>query len=211
MEITRVPPNIAAWDVDVVSQPSDRDLLLLIAQGDKAAFRLLLARHKVRVYRHALRLVNHGATAEDIVSQVFFEVWRCAAGFEGRSQVSTWLLGIARNLALKTLRQRSTESLDERIARRIEDSGDDPETALQKTQQSAMIARCLSELSPSHREIIDLVYFHGKSINDLVELLGIPRNTVKTRMFYARNAIAKRLKGLGIDRDRPWETYEPAK
>src|SRR5262249_11936687 len=102
------------------------------------------------------------------------------------------------------------ESLDDGIARRIEDEGDNPEIALQKTEQSAMIARCLNEISPIHREIIDLVYYRGKSINDLVEILGIPRNTVKTRMHYARNAIAKRRKELGIHRDQPWATYAPA-
>ena len=211
MEIAGALPNIATWDVDVLSQPSDRALLASMAQGDRTAVRLLFARHKVRVYRYALRLVSQEAAAEDIVSEVFFEAWRRAGTFEGRSQVSTWLLGIARNLALETLRRRSTEPLDERIARRIEDGADDPEVALQKTQQRAMIARCLMELSPIHREIIDLVYYHGKSINEIVQILGIPRNTVKTRMFYARNAIAERLKEFGIDRDHPWATYAPAK
>jgi len=62
-----------------------------------------------------------------------------------------------------------------------------------------MLARCLRQLSPIQREIIDLVYYHGKSINEIVEILDIPRNTVKTRMFCARNAIAKRLKEFGID------------
>ena len=73
MEITAVP-NLANWDVDVISQPSDRALLLAIAQEDKVAIRLLFARHKVRVFRYAFRLVNQEAAAEDIVSQVFFEV-----------------------------------------------------------------------------------------------------------------------------------------
>ena len=211
MEIAGALPNIATWDVDVLSQPSDRALLASMAQGDRTAVRLLFARHKVRVYRYALRLVSQEAAAEDIVSEVFFEAWRRAGTFEGRSQVSTWLLGIARNLALESLRRRSAEPLDDRLARRIEDGADDPEVALQKTQQSAMIARCLKEISPIHREIIDLVYYHGKSINEIVQILGIPRNTVKTRMYYARNAIAERLKELGIDRDRPWATYAPAK
>jgi RNA polymerase sigma-70 factor, ECF subfamily len=211
MEITAAPANLATWDVDVLSQPSDRALLASIAEGDKSAIRLLFERHKVRVYRYALRLVNHEPAAEDIVSEVFFEVWRRAATFEGRSKVSTWLLGITRNLALETMRRRSTEPLDDRLAGRIEDSADDPEVALQKNQQSVIIARCLQELSPIHREMIDLVYYHGKSINEVVQILGIPRNTVKTRMFYARNAIAKRLKELGFDRDRAWATYAPAK
>jgi RNA polymerase sigma-70 factor (ECF subfamily) len=90
------------------------------------------------------------------------------------------------------------------VAERIEDSADDPEAVLQKSQQSAMLARALRQLSPIQREIIDLVYYHGKSINEIAESLGIPRNTVKTRMFYARNAIAKRLKEFGIDSGVPY-------
>ena len=111
------------------------------------------------------------------------------------------------------LRRRSTESLEDGVAERIEDSADDPEALLQKSQQSAMLAHCLKQLSPIHREIIDLIYYRGKSINEIAEILGIPRNTVKTRMFYARNAIAKRLKGFGIDRDwaaTPRRSAKPA-
>ena len=80
-------------------------------------------------------------------------------------------------------------------------------------QQSAMLTHFLKQLSPIHREIIDLVYYRGKSINEIIEILGIPRNTVKTRMFYARNAIAKHLKEFGIDREwaaTPRRSIKPA-
>ena len=213
METTAALRSTSAWNVDVLSQPSDEALLQSVAQGDRRAIRVIFHRHRVRVYRFAMRLVDDPATADDIVSEVFFQVWRRAAAFEGRSQVSTWLLGITRNVSLMMLRRRSTESLEDGVAERIEDSADDPEAVLQKSQQSAMLARCLRQLSPIHREMIDLVYYHGKSINEIVEILGIPRNTVKTRMFYARNAIAKRLKEFGIDRERaatPRRSIKPA-
>ena len=199
MGISGTLSDVATWDVGVVSQPSDQALLESIAQGDKRAIRTLFARHRVRIYRFALRLLNDEAAADDVVSEVFLEVWRQAGKFEGRSQVSTWLLGIARNLALTMLRRRSTEELDDTVAERIEDSADDPETVMRKAQQSAILAHCLTQLSPAHREIIDLVYYHEKSINDVAEIIGIPRNTVKTRLFYARNEIAKLLKGSAVD------------
>jgi len=202
MQITAALRNAASWDVDVLSQPSDEALLESVSEGDKQAIRLLFARHKVRVYRFALRLVKDEAAADDIVSEVFFEVWRSASTFQGRSEVSTWLLGITRNVARAMLRRRSTEPLEDGMAECIEDDADDPETVLHKTQQSAMLARCLKQLSPIHREIVDLVYYHEKSINEVVEILRIPRNTVKTRMFYARNEIAKLLTELGVDRTR---------
>ncbi len=80
----------------------------------------------MRVYRFVLRFLNDEATAEDMVSEVFFDVWRQAERFERRSQVSTWLLAIARNKALSALRRRSTEELDEEVAEFIEDPADNP-------------------------------------------------------------------------------------
>ena len=63
-----------------------------------------------------------------------------------------------------------------------------------------LIRRCLSELSPEHAEIIDLVYYQEKSIKEIVEILGIPENTVKTRMFYARKRLAVLMTAQGVDR-----------
>jgi RNA polymerase sigma-70 factor (ECF subfamily) len=74
---------------------SSERLVERIAAGDKLAMQLLYARHHVRVYRFALRIVNDATTAEDLTSEVFLEVWKHAGRFEGRSQVSTWLLSIA--------------------------------------------------------------------------------------------------------------------
>jgi RNA polymerase sigma-70 factor (ECF subfamily) len=127
-------------------------------------------------------------------------VWRQADRFEGRSQVSTWLLAIARNKALSVLRRRSTEELDEEVAEFIEDPSDDPEVSMQKRQQATVLQACLTELSPAHREIIDLVYYHEKSIEEVAEIVGVPANTVKTRMFYARKRIGELMAARGLDR-----------
>ena len=84
---------------------SDEVLIRLIAKGDKDAIRLLYARHSVRVFRFLTRMTGNDATAEDIVSEVFTEVWRSAGRFEGRSQVTTWILGIARFKAMSAMRR----------------------------------------------------------------------------------------------------------
>ena len=84
----------------VVQDTSDETLVALIAGRDKQALQRLFGRHHVRVYRFALRFLNDEAAAEDTVSEVFIDVWRQAERFEGRSQVTTWLLAIARNKAL---------------------------------------------------------------------------------------------------------------
>lgn len=183
-----------------VQETSDEALVLSIAAGDKQALQVLFGRHNVRVYRFVLRFLNDEAAAEDLVSEVFFDVWRQANRFEARSQVSTWLLAIARNKALSALRRRSTEELDNEVAEFIEDPADSPEVTMQKKQRSSILAECLTQLSAAHREIIDLVYYHEKLIDEVAEIIGVPQNTVKTRMFYARKRIAELMNGKGLDR-----------
>jgi RNA polymerase sigma-70 factor (ECF subfamily) len=170
--------------------PSDDTLVKLIAGGDRDAMQTLFRRHNVRVYRFILRLVNDRSAAEDLTSEVFLDVWQQAGCFEERSQVSTWLLAIARNKALRTFRRRAPEVLDEEAIKFIEDPADNPEATLQGKQRSNLIREALMKLTPAHREAIDLVYYHEKSVAEAAAIIGIPENTVKTRMLYARKRMA---------------------
>ena len=182
---------------------SDEVLIGRIANGDRLAMQVLYARHHVRVFRFVVRLVRDEATAEDLISEVFLDVWRQAGRFEGRSAVSTWMLAIARFKALSALRRRPDQELDEETAGAIEDPSDDPAAVLEKKDQSALLRKCLTGLSAEHREIIDLVYYHEKSVEEVAQIVGIPENTVKTRMFYARKRLAELVKAAGIDRGWP--------
>jgi RNA polymerase sigma-70 factor (ECF subfamily) len=182
---------------------SDEVLIGRIANGDRLAMQVLFARHHVRVYRFVLRLVRNEATAEDLISDVFLDVWRQANRFEGRSAVSTWMLAIARFKALSAMRRRKEDELDDEAANAIEDPSDDPEVAMEKTDKGEILRKCLTALSPEHREIVDLVYYHEKSVEEVAEIVGIPENTVKTRMFYARKKLAELLKAAGVERGWP--------
>jgi RNA polymerase sigma-70 factor (ECF subfamily) len=182
---------------------SDEVLIGRIANGDRLAMQVLFARHHVRVFRFVLRLVRNEATAEDLISEVFLDVWRQAGKFEGRSAVSTWLLSIARFKALSVLRRKPESELDEETAEAIEDTSDTPDVTLEKKQKADIIRKCLSGLSNEHREIVDLVYYHEKSVEEVAEIVGIPEATVKTRMFYARKKLAELLKAQGIERGWP--------
>jgi RNA polymerase sigma-70 factor, ECF subfamily len=182
---------------------SDEVLIARIAGGERLAMQVLFARHHVRVYRFVLRLVRNEATAEDLISEVFLDIWRQAGKFEGRSAVSTWMLSIARFKALSALRKRPEQELDDETAERIEDQADDPETALAKKDKGALLRECLTALSAEHREIVDLVYYHEKSVEEVAGIVGIPEATVKTRMFYARKKLSELLKARGIDRGWP--------
>jgi RNA polymerase sigma-70 factor, ECF subfamily len=165
-------------------------LIRRIAGGDQLAMQTLFARHRVALYRWLLRLVRDDALAEDLLSGVFLDVWRQAAKFEARSSVSTWLLAIARYKALSARRRPTDAELDEKIASRVADPADDPEVVLQKKTQRELLRHSLPRLSPEHGEVIDLVYFHGKSVIEVAEIVGIATATVKTRMFYARKKLA---------------------
>jgi RNA polymerase sigma-70 factor (ECF subfamily) len=170
---------------------SDEMLIRRIAEGDQLAMRTLFGRHRVPLYRWLLRLVGDEALAEDLLSDVFLDVWRQAAAFEARSSVSTWLLAIARYKALSARRRRPDAESDEKVASRVADPADDPEVALQKKTRAELLRHSLARLSPEHGEVIDLVYFHGKSVKEVADIVGIAEATVKTRMFYARKKLAE--------------------
>jgi RNA polymerase sigma-70 factor (ECF subfamily) len=182
---------------------SDEVLIGRIANGDRLAMQVLFARHHVRVYRFILRLVRNEATAEDLVSEVFLDVWRQAGKFEGRSAASTWMLSIARFKALSALRRKSEQELDDAMAETIVDNADDPQASLQKKDTGEVLRKAIGSLSAEHREIIDLVYYHEKSVEEVAQIVGIPEATVKTRMFYARKKLGELLKQQGVDRGWP--------
>jgi RNA polymerase sigma-70 factor (ECF subfamily) len=170
---------------------SDQALIERIARGDQLAMRTLFARHQVAVFRFVYRLVGDRGLAEDVLSDVFFDVWRHAGRFEGRSSVSTWLLSIARYKALSARRRSRDAELDDTAVMRLVDPADTPEVALQRKHDTELLGRCLARLSPEHSEVIDLVYYHEKSVAEVAGIVGVPEATVKTRMFYARKKLAQ--------------------
>jgi RNA polymerase sigma-70 factor (ECF subfamily) len=159
----------------------------------KPAMRTLYARHHLRVYHFIVRLGSDPDRAEDIVSEVFLTVWRQAGSFENRSQVSTWILSIARFKALTALGQRRETQLDEASTEMIADDSDTPEQTVLHIDRTAQLRKCIEQLSSEHREVIDLVYYHDRSVEEVAKILQLPKNTVKTRMYYARRHLARLL------------------
>jgi RNA polymerase sigma-70 factor, ECF subfamily len=170
---------------------SDEALIRRIANGDQLAMRTLFARHRLTIYHWLLRLVGDEALADDLLSNVFLDVWRKATSFEGRSLASTWLLAIARHKALSARRRRTYTELDDDLAATVADPSDDPELALQKKNREELLRHSLARLSPEHGEVIDLVYYHEKSVKEVAEIVGINEATVKARVFYARRKLAE--------------------
>lgn len=184
----QMPGRAAAGGV--TGTAADAALIAAIATGDRDAMRILYNRHHIRVFRFAARLVDDIAAAEDVVSEAFMEVWRQAGRFEGRSSVSTWIMAIARFKALSARRRHPEAELDAQVTETVADPALTPEQAVLEGDRRTQLRACLSQLSPDHRAIIDLVYYHDKTIEEVAAIVGVPKNTVKTRMFYARKRLA---------------------
>jgi RNA polymerase sigma-70 factor (ECF subfamily) len=183
-----------------VAERSEDTLMAAVAKGDRLALQVLYGRHNVRVYRFALRLTRDESLAEDVVSEVFLHAWRGAKNFQAKSKVSTWLLAIAHNKAKDAMQRRRHDYLSDDDAAAIEDPADNPETIWRKKERGAVLQECLTKLPAAQREVIDLVYYHHKSVEEVAQIVGVQASTVKTRMFYARSRLAHMLNKAGIDR-----------
>jgi RNA polymerase sigma-70 factor, ECF subfamily len=165
---------------------TDEALVRAIERGETGAMQAFFARYSVRVYRFLARLLGDAASAEDLVADVFLAVWRKAHRFEGRSQVSTWLLGIARKKALSHLGTRAIDHLEEERPYATGELCPD----LEEENRGVLFRQALTRLSPTYREIIDLAYYHERSIEEVSKILRIPEKRVRVRMFYARKRLA---------------------
>jgi RNA polymerase sigma-70 factor (ECF subfamily) len=127
------------------------------------------------MYRWLLRLVADEALAENLLSEVFLAVWQQAASFDDPSSVSSWLLSVARHKALSA-RQRAVDvELNEDAVAKLPDTEDDSWRVLQNTDRAEALRHALPRLSPQHSEVIDLVYYHGKSVKEVAEIVATAR------------------------------------
>ena len=180
----------------VTLNKAERDTLLLksIAEGDKTAFKELYISYQPRLVKFCSRILkNDVALAADMADEALIAVWNSAGSFSGKSQPSTWIHSIARFRLIAYLRKSKEVLLDnDSIALALVDESPLPEDEILSSEVSAEIADGLGKLSNKHREVIELVYFKELSVKEVAKALDISENTVKTRMFYARN----KLKGI---------------
>ena len=181
--------------------PSDEALIKEIAKGNQGALRTLAERHQTRVYRFALRFVGDASHAEDVVSETFFAVWQQAAAFQNRSTVGTWLLGIARYraLSMRDRLRKTAEPLDDEIASNLPDPAYGPDAMLERGNLDTFVRRCLQALPAEQAMLVDLVYLHEKPLREAARIVGIPLNTVKSRLHLARKKLAHLLSTAGIE------------
>lgn len=171
-------------------------LVRAVAAGDTRALASLYRVVEGRVYAFACSRLNDPEQAAEVLQDVMLEVWRGAAGFEGRSRALTWILGITHHKIGDTLRRRARWDPDPPPGEDIPDTATPAPTArAERNERKAQVRRALTALSDAHRQIIHLALYQGLSYPEISRLLGIPEGTVKTRMFHARKALKQHLAG----------------
>ncbi|HEY4162034.1 MAG TPA: sigma-70 family RNA polymerase sigma factor [Dongiaceae bacterium] len=189
---------MAATTAKAGEGPSDTVLLQRVAKGDRTAFAELYRRLQRPLFGYLMKLVREREMVEDVLNETLMEVWRQAARFEGRSSVNTWVFSIAHHRAVSRLRRKRETSLDEETAAAIEDQAPTPDQNAVASDMSRILGDLMKRLSAEHREILNLAYYQEFSVQEIADALDLPANTVKTRMFYARQRLKVLLQKSGV-------------
>jgi len=164
-------------------------LLKRIAGGEESALRSFYQAYEQRVFAFALKRLNDHFEAADVLNDVMMQVWRSAERFEGRSKVSTWVLGIANHKILDKLRQRKRVEHDE-LDPQLEDENEiSASRVIEASEDMDNLAICMDKLSDNHRQVIHLTFFEELSYPDIAQVLDCPQGTIKTRIFHARKQL----------------------
>jgi RNA polymerase sigma-70 factor (ECF subfamily) len=193
--------------VDLVEQ-SEEQLIERGLKGDAGALDTLFARNTRTLYQTALRVLGNPEDAEEALQEGLLSAYRSLPRFERRSQFSTWLTRIVINAALmrrRSKRSRPAVSLDEcategelPLAERFADESPNPEQIYAGTELRERVSKKLAEISPLLRTAFWLREIEGLSAEEAAHVLGVSRNTLKARLWRARQELAARL-GLALD------------
>ena len=200
--------------VSMENTDPDTALVRLAQQGDRRAFEALVVKYQRRIARHVARYVKRAGDVEEVVQDVFMRVYRGLASFKGESSFYTWLYRIARNASLNFVTRQSKLLVlqDDLTPMHSGDApepaggdGEDPERLLLAKQIAETVNRAMERLQPELAEPLLLDQLEGKQYKEIAQMLQVPIGTVRTRIFRAREFIAKRLEPvLGPVRDRRW-------
>lgn len=169
-------------------------LIQQIASGDKQALAALYRAYERPVYRFIVSRLNDPHEAADILHEVFMDIWRVAASFEGRSQVRTWIFGIAYRKVIDVHRKRARVTLTDQV----------PETGdLQEAADAGYAAReeaehlrfCVGTLSDEHRSAISLAFYEDMTCAEIAQVAGVPEGTIKSRLHHAKKLLLHCLSG----------------
>jgi len=176
----------------------DGALLARVARGDLQAFERLYRAYQPRLTRFLSTLLKRSQLIEEVLDDVMMVVWQTAGTFRASSKPSTWIFAIAYRKAHKA-RMRWPDPVEEpdRDDRISEEAG--PEETLHHQRRRDLLMKAMDNLSPDHRAVVDLTYFHGMGYREIAEIVDCPVDTVKTRMFHARRRLRQAMSGTVDD------------
>ena len=164
--------------------------------GDPDALRVFVTRYQNAVFAFLSRTLGSGPHVEDLAQEVFIRACRALRRFDGRgtAKLSTWVLTIASRVAIDVRRKRrpATTALDVDLAR----APQTPETERRRMEIGRALEWAASQLSDDHRDVFVLAEFHDLDMAEIARILGIPENTVKTRLFRARERLRVLLRSV---------------
>ncbi len=189
-----VPPGAA--EAAVVPSDPDAPLVRRIAAGDRDAHRQLYERHARGVLAYLVGRLGQRAAAEEILQDVMLDAWRAAGRFRGESRVRTWLLAIAHNRACNEIRRQRRVTLSDDPAATAAAAGrrhGDAPRPRWRTEEIIDLGQAVDALPDIHRAVLDLVFFHGLTIDETAEVLEVAPGTVKSRLSRAKAQLRERL------------------
>jgi RNA polymerase sigma-70 factor (ECF subfamily) len=186
------------------STEDEADLVRRVAEGDQLALARLYDRFSGMLLALARRVLKDESVAEEVLQEVFLQVWRQAARYDrSRSSVSTWLVLITRSRAIDRLRSRQVK---ERTAAHLQQENPAPHTSPEGPgsvflkERRRRLRREMRALPPEQRQVLELAFYEGMSQSEISASTGIPLGTVKTRTLLAmkklRNALRDAIQDL---------------
>jgi len=194
----------------MAEKEADAERVRLAQAGDERAFQALVVKYQRRIARHVARYVKRANDVEEVVQDAFMRAYRGLASYRGDASFYSWLYRVASNAAFSFLKKNAGELpvADERSDDGFEPGLTDeqtPERVLLARQIGQVVERAMARLQPELAEALVLFEVEGKSYKEIAQMLGTPIGTVRTRIFRAREFIARRLEPvLGPARDRRW-------
>jgi len=180
--------------------PEDDDAQLIerIRARDMRAFESLYRKYHARLTRFLTNLIRRPQMVEEVLNDTLMVVWNKPESYNGQSRLSTWIFAIGYRKALKALR-RHQDPIEDLHAEARQSGEPGPEQSLGQRQAQAALLAAMRDLSPDHRTVVDLTYFHEMGYREIAEIMECPVDTVKTRMFYARRHLKQVLAGALSD------------
>jgi len=173
-------------------------LFARVVGGDRAAFEELYRLYHPRLTRFLLNLIRRPTLVEEVLDDTMMVVWNRADSFNGASKLSTWVFAIAYRKAMRGLKRQDEAVEDKDADNRVSDAAS-PEEESSRQRINSLLMRAMNDLSPAHRAVVDLTYFHDLGYREIATILECPVDTVKTRMFHARRHLRRRLSGALTD------------